>query len=175
MAKYLTNLLVLLVLSFSVNASTVLWSLPTTRINGSQLSAAEIAYSDVQIGTCNGLSFGTLLDSKQVASPGTVLDYSFPTGTSCIQIKVTDLLNQTSDPSNVFSFTVLANPPSPPVIKRVIWGGAYKFYPLLRGGFGLVYTGTSTVGAMCIMIPGMEDEFGYGFGISNGLVVYCGP
>lgn len=175
MVKYLTKCLALVVLAFSASASTILWTLPTTKVDGTPLSPAAIAYSDVQIGTCNGLAFGTLTDSRQVASPITTVEYTFPTGTSCIQVKVTDLLNQTSDPSNVASFTVLANPPSPPGLRRVIWGGAYKFRPLPQGGFGLAYAGTSTIGALCIMIPGMEDGLGYGFGISNNLVTYCGP
>lgn len=160
--------------SMCASAATITWTNPTTRADGTPLHWSELLYSDVQIGTCSGLAFGEMLDSKQVAAPTGTLEYAFSAGTSCVRVLSVDSMLRVSDPSNVFSYVLQANPPNPPGVLHVIWGGAFKMRVMPNGRIFLPYeTGESArYGAPCLAIPGLTEE--YGFGLSEGIIAICG-
>lgn len=152
--------------------ATVTWTNPTTRTDGSALTASQIGSTKIEWGTCQGSSFGAAAGSASAVGAATSLVVpSLPAGTDCFRVATIDAAGLQSDWSAVASKVVPVAPPNPPVIVTVSTY-AYEFRPRVLGGFKLVRVADVPMGVPCAEIPGLS---GSGFGIAEGKVAICGP
>ncbi len=160
--------------SMCASAATITWAHPTARTDGSPLLVSQISYTDIQWGTCNGLSFGDLLGSVQAPAPATVFEQALPYGTICTRLFTVDKGGLRSDSSNVFNYVRLTNPPEPPQVLRVQYTSTYKFLVKKNGRIFLPFQSgnNARVGAPCDALPGLTEV--YGFGLSEGVLAICG-
>lgn len=148
----------------------VSWTNPTTRTDGSALTA--IGSTKVEWGTCSGSAFGTTQGSQSTTGAATTITITgLPAGSVCFRAATVDTAGLQSGWSNIASKVVPVAPPNPPVIVTVSVY-AYEFRPRTLGGFKLVRVADVPMGVPCSEIPGLTAS---GFGIADGKVAICGP
>ena len=122
MALILLGALALLLLAGSAFAgqAVVTWTNPTTRTDGSALTAAQIGSTEVEYGTCSGTAFGTPTGAQSVTGAATTLTVTnLAAGTWCFRARTVDTGSNHSAWSAVVSKVVPVAPPSPPVLVTV--------------------------------------------------------
>lgn len=149
----------------------VTWTNPTTRTDGSALTAAQIGSTEVEYGTCSGTAFGTPTGAQSVTGAATTLTVTnLAAGTWCFRARTVDTGSNHSAWSAVVSKVVPVAPPSPPTLVTIATY-AYEFRPRLIGGFRLVRVADVPMGIPCAQIPGLTE---FSLGIADGKVAVCG-
>ena len=116
-SRFLPLLALLVAGSVSAETVTVTWNLPTTRVDGTDLPATELAKTTVVYGTCGTDDVATVEGSLDVASPGTSVQFEHAPGEICVKANVTDLNGLVSDWSAVAYGEVKSDsPPGAPII-----------------------------------------------------------
>ena len=171
MALILLGALALFLLAGSAFAgqAVVTWTNPTTRTDGSALTAAQIGGTRVEWGTCSGSAFGTAQGNQSTtgAATSTIISDLSP-GTYCFRAASIDVAGLQSGWSNIASKVVPVAPPNPPVIVTVATT-AYVFKVTQRGLLKLVKSGTVPLGVACTPLPGLPT-----FGLVGDKIGICG-
>ena len=151
--------------------ATVTWTNPTTRTDGSALTASQIGSTKIEWGTCQGSSFGTAAGSASAAGAATSLVVpNLSPGTYCFRAATIDTSGLQSAWSAVASKVVPVAPPNPPTLVTISTY-AYEFRPRVLGGFKLVRVADVPMGIPCAEIPGLTE---FSLGIADGKVAVCG-
>lgn len=140
--------------------ATVSWAMPTQNTDGSAIPVGGIGsidFTKVQIGTCNGSGFDSVLGEVIVPAPNTSTTISeIEPGTYCFRAFVTNTYGSESAASNVASKVFDPVIPKPPVLKTIVGATAYEIRLRKNNGWMLARdVGTITVYDDCgeIMIP----------------------
>lgn len=110
--------------------ATVSWTMPTQNTDGSAIptgGTGSIDFTRIQIGTCNGTGFGTVIGEVIVPAPNVSTTISdVEPGTYCFRAFVTNTYGSESAASNVASKIFDAVVPRPPVLKTIVGATAYE-------------------------------------------------
>ena len=120
--RALIALLALAPLASLAASVTVTWTHPTAFTDGTVLSAAQIASTRVEYGSCSGTAFGTKAGETTVPAPATTTTVTLAPGTHCVRAFTRTTAaagNLESSASGVATVTVPFSPPNPPTLVTV--------------------------------------------------------
>jgi hypothetical protein len=133
------------------------WNNPTSNTNGSAIPASgagSLNGGRLEFGTCGtGGSFGTKAGeiplTQALVTARTVTQTNVLPSTVCGRVFVTNTFGNTSAASNVFSVTVAAPTPAPPMGLSAVEVVAYEMRPQSDGTFRAVRLGLIQPGTVC--------------------------
>jgi hypothetical protein len=149
MKKLLALSLLVPTLAYAADA-TITWQHPTRNVDGTTIpttGAGSIASTRLQVGTCSGTAFGTVISENIVQGQGTTTTFTnlAPGSTVCFRGYSRNTYGEESSVSNIVARIIPAPVPQPPVLSttvNVVWD--------YRGFFkGLEIAGIAPLGTAC--------------------------
>ena len=143
--------LLLIVIAPAVMAAdaTITWTHPTRNVDGSSIpatGAGSIAATRMQVGTCSGTAFGTLLNEILITGQGTTATFTGLSAgsTVCFRGFSRNTYGQESAVSNIVSRVIPAPVPQPPVLSSTI-----NVAVTIDSSYRIKLAGTIPIGTEC--------------------------